>query len=128
VLLLAALAVGGLSPYPHPAGPGPFHWRPFEFVGDPERSPVTLLKKAFLYGSAVVLLRRGGAGRVAAAATVAALVAAIEAAQTMIPGRTADITDPIIALFMAVVAYCMEAYPRARRAQVPGSCARAPLQ
>jgi VanZ family protein len=112
-LLIAALIVAELSPYPLATAAGHFHWRPFEFVGDAESSPIALLKKAFLYGSAIVLLRRAGAGRLAAAVPFAALMTALEAAQTRIPGRTADITDPLIALFMAVAVYCTEAFPNA---------------
>jgi hypothetical protein len=83
---------------------------------------IPFLRKAFLYGSAVSLLRRSGFGYLAAGILVAALLAAIEAAQTQIAGRTADITDPILAVLMAGALYCLEACPRIIERPRPPRC------
>jgi hypothetical protein len=48
----------------------------------------------------VWLLRSAGAGIASAAALVAIVLAAIEGLQTHLIGRTAEITDPLIAIIM----------------------------
>ena len=120
-LFMAAIVISGLASYPHGAPPGPFHWMPFQFANEVDRSAalIVVLRKAFLYGSAVWLLHRLGSGYLAAGISLAALLAVIEGAQTHIPGRTADITDPILALLMAGALRCTgnpAHSPRAREA------------
>lgn len=111
-LLLAWLSVGalilrGLVPFQFSSSAESFSWIPFAATLSYEHalSAVILFKKCFLYGVAVWLFRKGGYGYIAGAVGVAAILGAIEAAQRYQPGRTAEITDPLLALTMAVLLF-----------------------
>ena len=64
---------------------------------------LTFLRKCFWYGSAIWLLRAAGWRLVRAAVAVALLLGAIEVIQIHLPGRVAEITDPLLALILAVI-------------------------
>ena len=53
------------------------------------------------YGSTIWLLRTLGWRLTTAAVAVALLLAAIEVVQIHLPGRVAEITDPVLALILA---------------------------
>jgi len=63
---------------------------------------LTFLRKCFWYGSAIWLLRAAGWRLARAAVAVALLLGAIEGIQIHLPGRVAEITDPLLALILAV--------------------------
>jgi VanZ family protein len=63
---------------------------------------LTFLRKCFWYGSAIWLLRAAGWRLARAAVAVALLLGAIEVIQIHLPGRVAGITDPLLALILAV--------------------------
>lgn len=100
---LAILLIGGLSPY-HFAAARTFSWRPFgAFLAmDWQAGLRVLLEKLYYYGAAVWLLREAGLRLRASVLTVAVLLAAIEIAQVWLPGRTPEITDPILALLSGI--------------------------
>jgi hypothetical protein len=96
--------VRGLAPYHWSHIASPFSWVAF---GGFLRAPwdfglLTLLQKSFWYGSAVWLLRAAGWRLARAAIAVAVLLGAIEVIQIHLPGRVAEITDPLLALLLAI--------------------------
>jgi hypothetical protein len=60
------------------------------------------LRKCFWLGSAIWLLRAAGWRLDRAAVAVALLLGAIEVIQIHLPGRVAEITDPLLALILAI--------------------------
>jgi VanZ family protein len=103
-LMVSLLIVRGLVPYQWSRAANPFSWIPFSGFLMAERGSdmLELLEKSFWYGSAVWLLRATGWRLVRAAAAVALLLGAIEVIEVHIPGRVAEITDPLLALILAV--------------------------
>jgi hypothetical protein len=102
-LLVGALVVTGLEPFSWSQAPGRFAWIPFagSLEAEPAAGLTVLLQKGFRYGAAVWLLCLAGVPARWAAGGVATVLAGVELAQTHLPGRTAEITDPLIALLMA---------------------------
>ena len=103
-LIVSLLILRGLAPYHWSSTANPFSWIPFRglLAADREFGMLTFLRKCFWYGSAIWLLRaaRWRLGR--AAVVVALLLGAIEVIQIHLPGRVAEITDPLLALILAV--------------------------
>ena len=93
---------------------GSFSWIPFGATLSYEHalSTIVLFKKCFLYGVAVWLFRNAGYGHIAAAVGIVAVLGSIEAAQRYLPGRTPEITDPLLALMMAVLLYFADRHKR----------------
>jgi VanZ family protein len=115
VLLLATIVLDGIAPFTFGAASNSFHFVPFiGFVaGNIVVAVQAVLQKVFLYGAAIWLLHRGGWRLVNATALVAASLLAIEIAQIVLPNRTAEVTDPLIAVLLG----CMFAFlPAAKRA------------
>jgi VanZ family protein len=82
-----------------------FEWIPLASALQADWQSVlrVLVQKAFYYGITVWMLRHmmpgyRTAALLTAALLTAALLAVIEAAQVWIPGRTPEITDPLLAL------------------------------
>src|SRR6202030_3120905 len=103
-LIVSLLIVRGLAPYYWSRIANPFSWVPF---GGFLRAPwafglLPLLQKCFWYGSAVWLLRAAGWRLARAAIVVSVLLGAIEVIQIHLPGRVAEITDPLLALILAM--------------------------
>jgi VanZ family protein len=105
LLTVTATIIEGLAPYTFRPTPAPFHLIPFYgFLGGAvELNVRSLLQKLFLYGGLVWALTRLGWHRVAAAGTIAALLLVLELMQRHLPGRLAEITDPLIALCAMVI-------------------------
>ncbi len=87
-------------------GLAPFHWQAEAkafggFLNTPwQRGIQLLLEKGFYYGTAIWLLRAAGLRLWRATAVVAAMLAVIEILQTHLPGRTPEITDPVLAILL----------------------------
>ena len=98
------LLVRELAPYHLASAAAPFHLRPFEAIlsADWFFAVVIVSHKAFVYAAIVYLL---GAPRrlMPVAIGVSSALAALEWLQRYLPGRTADITDPLIAILLAAV-------------------------
>ena len=62
-----------------------------------------MLGKVCYYASAIWLLRAAGMRLLHSVTIVAAILAAIEIAQIHLPGRTAETTDPLLAILMGFV-------------------------
>jgi VanZ family protein len=104
-LLAATVVLHGLKPFELLAQPQEFSWVPFKnsLSDSLEVNYSVLLEKCFWYFSLVWLLARRGSGVGRAALATAALLGAIEAAQLWLPGRSAEITDPLLALAAGVL-------------------------
>ena len=103
-VLLAVVLAEGLAPYRLVAA-RPFSWLPFGALlhGQYSAGLQAVMLKFFLYGGLVWLLARVGMGRAGAAVCVVGLALAIGLAQTHLPGRSAEVTDALLALAAALV-------------------------
>jgi VanZ family protein len=111
-LLGSAILLRELRPYYFLSVPQPFSWIPFAATLESSRegAVIVIAGKAFDYGAMVFALRCAGWTWLRAGIAIAAPLAATEAIQTYLPGRTPEITDPLLALMMMVV--LMMAAPR----------------
>jgi len=98
---IAVLLIRGLVPF-HPGPAHPFVWVPFGgFLSMNWQTGLrVLMEKAFYYGAAVWLLRASVSGMAAATGAVMGVLMIIEAVQTRLPGRTAEITEPVLCLLI----------------------------
>jgi VanZ family protein len=105
LLFLLLLMVRGFAPFHFQTNPTAFSWIPFGgfLAMDWRPGMVVLLEKLFYYGAAIWLLRAAGLRLLWAAPVVAAALAGIEVVQRWLPGRTPEITDPLLALLMGAV-------------------------
>ena len=71
--------------------------------GSIEVDVLSFFEKFFLYGSLIWLMMEGGLRRSAATALVAATLLATSIAEMYLPGRSAEITDTLMAIAIAVV-------------------------
>jgi VanZ family protein len=103
ILLAAAIVLRELVPLQFLPHPQPFSWVPFATTIDADRLPgvTVILRKAFEYGAMVWLMRR--IGMVRAGLLVAAALFALEWTQRWLPGRSPEITDPVMALLMMLL-------------------------
>jgi hypothetical protein len=110
---LTLLLVRGFAPFRFSGTGTEFSWVPWGgFLGMEWQPGVNiLLEKTFYYGTAIWLLRAGGMRLRECTALVAVTLAVVEAAQTHLPGRTAEITDPLLALLLGFGLYAFR--PRA---------------
>jgi hypothetical protein len=101
---LAAVVVRGLAPFHFSHEAAPFGWTPFGATLDSEwqTGGAILIEKIFYYGTAIWLLGAARIGHARAMLAVVAVLAAIEFLQTHLPGRTPEITDPLLALLLSV--------------------------
>ena len=123
-LLLLALVVDGLVPFHFQHAANGVRWTPFEgtFESDWQSGFAILLRKSFAYGSVVWLFRRSGWPRAPAVALTSVCLAAVEAAQVYLPGRTAETTDPLLVVLMAAVLSVVEGRETAE--STPAAAAR----
>jgi len=112
--LLLALFQAGLQPGSWSSTPGSFHWLPFTgfLQGSMGQNLQSLLFKCYMYGAAVYLLRLAGTGWRVAGGLTAGCLLVVEVLQVWLPSRTAEITDPVLALLLAWVLARLEPAPR----------------
>ncbi len=104
-MLAVVILITGLKPFTLTSQPHNFSWVPFmnSLNDNLEVNYSVLLEKCFWYFALIWLLARRGTNVALAAFLVAALLALIEFAQIWIPGRSAEITDPLLALVGGVL-------------------------
>lgn len=104
-IFLAVILFRGLSPFHFVAEAAAFNWTPFvaTLLGDWQSAAGTLIEKIFYYGTAVWLLRAAGLKLAHSVIAVAAVLASIEIVQIHLPGRTPEITDPVLAILLGFV-------------------------
>ncbi len=117
-LLLAATLAANLLPWEAVAWARDFHWVPFASLleGNMASNSAALLRKLFLYGGAVWLFRAGGGTWPGAAIVVLLAVSVQEAAQIVSRRGTPDITDPLLAVIVAVALAAIDRQASARAA------------
>jgi len=108
-MLGSAILLRQFQPFYFLAVPQPFSWIPFAATLESSRDAATAIitRKAFDYGALIWALRCTGEPFVRAGLAVAAALAVTEAIQTYLPGRSPEITDPLLALLMMVVLRAM---------------------
>lgn len=106
---LAVVILRGLSPFRFVAAASAFNWIPFAALLQTEwqYAVEVLLGKIFFYTAAIWLLRRAGMKLRLATAIPSLWLASIEVVQTHLPGRTPEITDPILATLMGFVLFIL---------------------
>jgi VanZ family protein len=111
-LLGSAILLRELQPFHFLPVPQPFQWTPFAATLESSRDSAVIIisRKAFDYGAMIFALRCGGWNYLGAGFAVAAALAIGETVQMYLPGRTPEITDPLLALIM--MALLMRAAPR----------------
>jgi VanZ family protein len=104
-IVLAAIFLRELEPFRLAQPPSAFSWVPFAASFHSERHPATivLFGKVFYYGVAIWLGHARGWSYRRAGLTIAGLLAVLEWVQRYLPGRTPEITDPVLALLVAFV-------------------------
>jgi VanZ family protein len=105
MLVCAAWVVQSLAPFEFSATPGSFEWLPLIGLlgGGLENGYLSLLDKAFLFVGMLWLASEAGGSVRAWAVALAAAALAFEVAQCFLPGRLADITDPLLVLVSAYI-------------------------
>jgi VanZ family protein len=101
----AVIVVRGLAPFHFVTESTVFDRVPFvaSLRGEWQSAAGVLVEKVFYYGTAIWLLRAAGMKPMHPTIVVAAVLASIEIAQTHLPGRTPEITDPVLAILMGFV-------------------------
>jgi VanZ family protein len=124
LLLIGAIVIESLAPFRFLPAARPFGWIPFLSLmeGSIEVNVRSMFAKVFTYGSLLWLLTRSGLGPGAATTFSAAMVLALRYAQTYLPGRSAEITDCLIVLILAMVMRLVPDQP-ARRREAAGAAA-----
>ena len=105
VMLAVVILISGLKPFALASQPHNFSWVPFmnSLNDNLEVNYSVLLEKCFWYFALIWLLARRGTSVLVSALLVASLLAALEFVQIWIPGRSAEITDPLLALVGGVL-------------------------
>jgi len=113
-VLLASVVIARLQPFAFQPVARGFGWLPFRaFLGGSLLvNTASLFEKLFLYGSLLWLLSRAGLRPWLATALVAGMLFATSLAETMLPGRSAEITDTVMALLVAGLIGLLEPPPR----------------
>ena len=108
-MLGSAILLRQFQPFYFLAVPQPFSWIPFAATLESSREAATAIitRKAFDYGALIWALRCIGVPFVRAGLAVAAVLVATEAIQTYLPGRSPEITDPLLALLMMLALRAM---------------------
>ncbi len=98
----------------------PFVWTPFLgfMSGDLRIDILSFLEKFFLYGGAIWLLTRTGLRLRTATLLTAAALFATSQAERFLPGRSAEVTDAIMALIIGVIFALIGNEPSNRRDRV----------
>jgi len=101
IVLAVSIAVAALRPFAF-SWVGGWLWIPFagSLGGDPIAAIPPLIEKLYLYGSLVFFVRYLGASHWLSVLTLGAFFLALELAQLALPGRTPEVTDPLLALGM----------------------------
>lgn len=108
-MLGSAILLRQLQPFYFLTVPQPFSWVPLKatLISGRDEATLVIARKTFDYGAAIWALRYAGIPFVWAGLAVAALLGVTEAIQTYLPGRSPEITDPLLALLLMLVLQAM---------------------
>ncbi len=103
ILLGAAIVIGRLQPFHFQPTPRDFGWVPFRglLAGSIAVNVMSFCEKSFLYGSLLYLFTEAGGRLRSAVLIVGGTLFVTSFAQTYLPGRSAEITDPVMVLLLA---------------------------
>ncbi len=103
LVFTAGIVTDALAPFEFGA-PGEFAWMPFSGMlgGSMMANTYSVIDKAFLYGTLVFLWAAVLGSTLIAALPVAGLLLGLEWTQRTLPGRTAEVTDAVLALAAAL--------------------------
>jgi VanZ family protein len=102
LVLVGAITASALAPFRF-VWAGGFQWVPFagSLSGDPLAAIPPLIEKLYWYGSLVFFARYLGVSHRSTWLSVAGLLLSLEVVQMWLPGRSPEITDPLLALALA---------------------------
>jgi len=105
VLLMVMLVLTRVLPWQFAAAPKPFQWIPFfGFLhGSQQVDAISFAQKFYLYGVTLLLLVRAGVRLRFAIALECAILFATSLLQTFMVGRSAEISDAVLALILGLV-------------------------
>lgn len=104
LLLMLSLLLSGLAPFQWRVVPGDFYWLPFHgfLAGSMMINISVVFEKGFFYGALILLLQQESGRFRLAVATAFLLTLAIEIGQLFVYRHTAEITDPLLVLLIAM--------------------------
>ncbi len=104
LLLMLSLLLSGLAPFQLRAMPGHFYWLPFHgfLEGSMMINISVVFEKGFFYGALILLLQKESGRFLFALVSAVLLILAIEIGQVFVYGHTAEITDPVLVLLIAM--------------------------
>ncbi len=105
LLFSACIVAERLEPFRFSAYGRAFGWIPFRsfLYGSVEVNILSFLEKAFLYGALIWLLGKSGLRSGVSTILVAIMLFAASWAETYLPGRSAEITDALMALLIGTI-------------------------
>ena len=117
---LLSVALERILPLQIAANARPFEWIPFfSFLhGSLSVNVQSFLQKIFLYGAGLYLLSEAGLGLVWASIVEGLVVLATSLFETMLVARSAEVTDAVMVLSLALVAYVLGGINRPEQALV----------
>jgi hypothetical protein len=117
LLFSAYIVAERLEPFHFTAYGRAFGWIPFRsfLYGSIEVNITSFLEKAFLYGALIWLFDRSGLRSGVSTVLVAIMLFAASWAETYLPGRSAEITDALMALLIGIIIAVV-------RSPMEGSC------
>jgi VanZ family protein len=116
IVLCGYVAASRLEPFQFDSTARPFGWIPFQsfMFGSLAVDTLSFLEKFFLYGSMLYLLNHASGGRqLTTAVAVAALLLATSWMEMFLPNRSAEITDALMVLVIALIFALLPAEPGA---------------
>ena len=104
VVILGVIVLRGLSPFQWRGNAAAFSWMPFASMIDASwrTATLSLLEKMYYTSAGIWSLCFAGVRLRLSIVIVSVLLLGIEIAQTMLPGRTPDMTDPVLAVLMGI--------------------------
>ena len=102
--IMAVLLMRGLEPFALREVQGTFHWVPFRgfLSGSLQHNTTVLFEKVFLYGTFLWVVRDVSGRWTGGAVMLVVVTGFIEAAQVAVRGHVAEITDPVLAVLLAI--------------------------
>ena len=118
-MFLLSIALERILPLQVASVPKSFEWIPFfSFLhGSLAVNAQSFLQKVFLYGAGLALLTDTGLGPALACLIEGAILLTTSLLETMLVGRSAEITDTVMVLLLALV--CQTLRPGARLRHEP---------
>jgi VanZ family protein len=112
-LFVIVVAIDALQPFQFSAVAHPFEWIPFGgfMRGSVEVNVRSFFEKVFTYGTLTWLIARAGSKLIIAVGLSSVLVLCLRLSQVFLPGRSAEITDPIMVLIVAGIMKSMGENP-----------------